>query len=135
MKFTKLTTKSSTAEVKKFLKELAYSPYAFHIDDDPNDIIWDPRNLPDEETLRTIDVNRRMMLNHISLKWESLWEIYHRWWLRAKRDQRVIREVERLLEQYGVVESTIFVDDTDDQDANIIEDWTTSILDAMNQYE
>ncbi len=53
---------------------------------------------------------------------------------RLRREQRVTREVQRLLEQYGLVDSSIF-DDQDDHDAAITEDWTTCIIDAMNKYD
>lgn len=128
----KLTTRSDHHEVDQFLRELAYSPYNFHLDDDPTDIIWNPRHVPSTETLQLLAHNRLAMTNHETMSWDLIWEIYDGHWKQAKREERVTAEVQRLLEQYGLVDSAIF-DDQDERDALITEEWTTCIIDAMNR--
>lgn len=128
----KLTTVSPTTDVDQFLRELAYSPYAYHIDDDPSDIIWNPHHVPSAETMQILLNNRFAMRNHATVSWDLIWEMYATHWDQAKREERVTAEVQRLLEQYGLVDSAIF-DDQDERDALITEEWTTCIIDAMNR--
>lgn len=128
----KLTSTSDRHDIDWYLRQLARSPWAYHIDDDPTDIQWQEA-IP-ADTLKVIIHNRQVMVNHPTVGWDLIWSMYHQHWKRFHREQRVTREVQRLLEQYGLVDSAIF-DDQDDRDAEITEDWTTCILDAMNNYD
>lgn len=128
----KLTTRSAHHEVDQFLRELAYSPYSFHIDDDPTDIIWNPHHVPSTETVQLLADNRLAMSNHETMSWDLIWEIYHEYWKQASREHAIRLETLRLLEQFGLVDSTDEADQ-DDHDAAICEEWTTSLIDAMNR--
>lgn len=119
-------------EIDRYLRQLARSPWAYHIDDDPTDIQWQEA-IP-ADLLKVIIANRQVMVNHPTVEWDVIWDLYDGHWKRFQREQRVTREVQRLLEQYGMVDSAIF-DDQDDSDAAITEEWTTCILDAMNNYD
>ena len=131
MTIIKLNTKSATSDVLRYLKELARGIYAHHLDDDPSGVEWPIP--PDPDTLKLLTDNRNALLNHERIEWTAIWGMYHTEWVAAKRDERVAAEVHRLLEQFGLVESCLDEDLTD-TDALLVEEWTTSILDAMNQY-
>jgi len=128
----KLKPNCTGYEIDRYLRQLSRSPWAYHIDDDPTDIQWQEA-IP-ADVLEVILANRQVMVNHPTVGWDVIWDMYDRHWKRFHREQRVTREVQRLLEQYGLVDSAIF-DDQDDRDAAITEEWTTCILDAMNNYD
>lgn len=131
MTMNKLNTKSATSDVLRYLKALARGIYAYHLDDDPRGVGWPIP--PDPDTLKLLTDNHEALLNHERIEWTAIWGMYHTEWVAAKRDDRVAAEVHRLLEQFGLVESCLDEDLTD-TDALLVEEWTTSILDAMNQY-
>ena len=128
----KLTTRSTHEEVDQFLRELAYSPYTFHIDDDPNDIIWNPHHVPSSETLQLLVDNRQALIDHTTMSWDLIWNIYGAYWKQASREHAIRLETLRLLEQFGLVDSTDEADQ-DDHDAAICEEWTCALIDAMNR--
>lgn len=87
MTFTKLYTDSTVADAIKYLKELAASPFAYHLDDscaiEDDDFNWGCEPKPDRETIMTMSINSSLiwrMHEEGVWSWNEAWEVYGAAW-------------------------------------------------------
>ena len=88
--FTELTMGSHRGLVSQFLKELAFSPFAYHIDDPLGDIVWSG-TAPTADQYNRIANNMAVLWEmHKScvLSWNEIWSIYGAHWDEADKAKK-----------------------------------------------
>lgn len=79
--FTRLHLTPTRSDMRAFLVELAESPYAHHIDDDVDDIIWGFDVRP--EIVRLINFNLEVIAKRMN--WDDAWNIFADAWTAYQR--------------------------------------------------